>query len=678
MGNKDVKMAHASLFSGIGGAELAASWMGWDNKFHCEINPFCRKILEYHFPESISYEDISKTDFSDWRGQIDVLTAGFPCFVAGTPVLTRRGFLSIEEVEVGDEVLTTDRTYHSVECTMRHKADKIVRMKAQGMFKELKCTPNHPFYIRRRQTYYEKGVGKIRHLAPEYIKASDVREGDKVGFPIFEGKDRSYSKAFWKLIGTWLADGWVQDSLRKGRKNSHEHKVIICCGKKNIARLHHIIQAAGYKYTLSEGKSTFKCIICDKWLCSFLKDFGKYAHGKHLSPQCFMLDHERKKSLLEGWFADGYRKPNGAQCVTTVSEQLALGMSQISRDVFKCPVSISKKTCNRICTIEGREVNERPQYCVTISNSDRYGFYEDGFVWCNVKSIREESEINEVYNLSVNEEHSYTVYGIAVHNCQPFSVAGQRKGAGDNRYLWPEVVRVIREVRPTWVVGENVAGILTMVQPGEETEMEFQTSIFGEDYRKRVLQRQEYATETICRDLEREGYSVQPVVIPACAVGAPHRRDRVWFIAHADEHRSASSKTSAGTESCRREYFSQSCEWRNTTERIDGFHRISRDATYTQRIRRYESELYDGKSEKTQQEECGEQQFVGTDCPQSRWRNFPTQPPIRSGDNGLSARLDGITFSKWRQESIKAYGNAWVPQVAYEIFMAIGNVMECK
>ena len=160
MGNKDVKMAHASLFSGIGGAELAASWMGWDNKFHCEINPFCRKILEYHFPESISYEDISKTDFSDWRGQIDVLTGGFPCFVAGTPVLTRRGFLSIEEVKVGDEVLTTDRTYHSVECTMRHKADKIVLMKAQGMYKELKCTPNHPFYIRRRQMYYEKGGGK--------------------------------------------------------------------------------------------------------------------------------------------------------------------------------------------------------------------------------------------------------------------------------------------------------------------------------------------------------------------------------------------------------------------------------------------------------------------------------------------------------------------------------------
>lgn len=605
---------------------------------------------------------------------------------------------------------------------MRHKADKIVRMKAQGMYKELKCTPNHPFYIRRRQTYYEKGVGKIRHLAPEYIKASDVRKGDKVGFPIFEGKDRSYSKAFWKLIGTWLADGWVQDSLRKGRKNSHEHKVIICCGKKNIARLHHIIQAAGYKYTLSEEKSTFKCIICDKWLCSFLKDFGKYAHGKHLSPQCFMLDHERKKALLEGWFADGYRKPNGAQCVTTVSEQLALGMSQISRDVFKCPVSISKKTCNRVCAIEGREVNERPQYCVTISNGSRYGFYEDGFVWCNVKSIREESEINEVYNLSVNEEHSYNVYGIAVHNCQPFSVAGQRKGAEDNRYLWPEVVRVIREVRPTWVVGENVAGILTMVQPGEEVEVGSDYTLFGENDRKRVLLRQEYVIETICRDLEREGYEVQPFVIPACAVGAPHRRDRVWIIAH---------RSDAGVETvqCGREDGAHATglaadtdinrqRWRknqqvtvarckgasyacacgedgviaNTkcfggreiyeeiqSQQSDGQRAYGngneRFVTHTtcEQIYRHQFEQQEALR-KTESESGGEYSQSCYELPADRWRDFPTQSPVLSGDDEFSTRLDGITFSKWRQESIKAYGNAWVPAVAYEIFKAIEEV----
>ena len=115
--------------------------------------------------------------------------------------------------------------------------------------------------------------------------------------------------------------------------------------------------------------------------------------------------------------------------------------------------------------------------------------------------------------------------------CQPFSLAGRRRGAEDDRYLWPEMLRAIREIQPTWVVGENVAGILTMVQPGEEASVAGEASVFGEDYEETETV-QQYVTETVCSDLEREGYSVQPLVIPACAVGAPHRRDRVWFVAY--------------------------------------------------------------------------------------------------------------------------------------------------
>lgn len=72
-------MTHGSLFSGIGGFDLAAHWMGWDNIFHCEWNPFGQKVLKHHFPNSISYNDITKTDFSIHEGRIDILTGGFPC-----------------------------------------------------------------------------------------------------------------------------------------------------------------------------------------------------------------------------------------------------------------------------------------------------------------------------------------------------------------------------------------------------------------------------------------------------------------------------------------------------------------------------------------------------------------------------------------------------------------------
>lgn len=72
-------MTHASLFSGIGGFDLAAEWAGWTNAFNCEIDPFCRKVLKYHFPNAEQYEDIRTTDFTVWKDRIDVLTGGFPC-----------------------------------------------------------------------------------------------------------------------------------------------------------------------------------------------------------------------------------------------------------------------------------------------------------------------------------------------------------------------------------------------------------------------------------------------------------------------------------------------------------------------------------------------------------------------------------------------------------------------
>lgn len=119
--------------------------------------------------------------------------------------------------------------------------------------------------------------------------------------------------------------------------------------------------------------------------------------------------------------------------------------------------------------------------------------------------------------------------------CQPFSLAGRRKGADDDRYLWPQMLRAIREIQPAWVVGENVNGIRSMVQSREEAEMASGGMLFRENHLIRARER--FTFEEVCGSLEREGYSVQAFVIPACAVGAPHRRDRVWFVANAGVNR---------------------------------------------------------------------------------------------------------------------------------------------
>lgn len=309
--------------------------------------------------------------------------------------------------------------------------------------------------------------------------------------------------------------------------------------------------------------------------------------------------------------------------------------------------------------------------------------------------------------------------------CQPFSVAGRRRGTDDDRYLWPEMLRVIREIRPAWVIGENVAGLLTMVQPCEETEVASDSSIFGEDYTETEL-RQRHVVETVCEDLEREGYSVQPLVIPACAVGAPHRRDRVWFVAHRADtgaegvrqyredrvhaagasaytncnrrrkwtseqehfprvkgkthdlhgckngtvadtnmHRHPPRAAGEGTEGGRREHLPQPGERRDSPQRTDGFSGLPQFAAHT-----------DSKQlqERDARKPCGRQaedRRAEPSCCITDWEDFPTQPPVCGGDDGFSSRLDGITFPRWRSESVKAYGNAVVPQVAYEIFRAI-------
>ena len=212
--------------------------------------------------------------------------------------------------------------------------------------------------------------------------------------------------------------------------------------------------------------------------------------------------------------------------------------------------------------------------------------------------------------------------------CQPFSYAGARRGEGDERFLWPAMLRAINEISPRWIVAENVPGLLNIADG-----MVFQQ---------------------VCADLENAGYEVQPVIIPACAVGAPHRRERLWIVAYSE---------CGGRGAQRRDNKGQAAdipqERNETAINAAGFGGVG-VAAHTNREpgeRRVERRRL-----RRRLEPLGEKD----------WHDFPTaQPAICRGDDGLPAGLDGISFPKWRRETVKAYGNAIVPQVAYRIFKAI-------
>jgi len=209
--------------------------------------------------------------------------------------------------------------------------------------------------------------------------------------------------------------------------------------------------------------------------------------------------------------------------------------------------------------------------------------------------------------------------------CQPFSTSGKRRGTADDRYLWPEMYRVIGEVRPRWVVGENVHGLLSW---------------------KRGL-----VFDKVQADLEAAGYETRPFVLPAAGVGAPHRRDRVWIVAYAGELRWDAGGTKQSLPGDRSDG-EKGAVADPGGDGLDGLHRRGV-----------------GGIQKPSEGNAGSES-IGAPA-KDPWKEFPTQSPVCAGDDGLSARLDGITFSKWRQESIKGAGNAIVPRVALQIFKAI-------
>jgi DNA (cytosine-5)-methyltransferase 1 len=218
--------------------------------------------------------------------------------------------------------------------------------------------------------------------------------------------------------------------------------------------------------------------------------------------------------------------------------------------------------------------------------------------------------------------------------CQPFSQAGKRRGTADDRYLWPHMLRVVGEIKPTWVVGENVFGLVNWDG--------------GMVFRK------------VLSDLENKGYEVWPYLLPAAGVNAPHRRDRIWFVAHASgdgllRNRETPQKHDRGIQ----EGMDQGYELDPLYD-----HGVASD---TQGHAPVEGSTIKAAFKSRATSSNADDGWEG----RYPWRNFPTQSPVCGVDDGLPFELDRITFSAWRKESLKGYGNAIVPQVAWRIFRVI-------
>ncbi len=195
--------------------------------------------------------------------------------------------------------------------------------------------------------------------------------------------------------------------------------------------------------------------------------------------------------------------------------------------------------------------------------------------------------------------------------CQPFSTAGKRKGADDDRHLWPEFFRLVKELRPAWVIGENVAGHITM------------------------------GLDSVLADLESESYACQPFVIPACAVGAYHRRDRVWIVANSTSERRREAREHSG----------------GPPKRTTGSGQASIDVAHSDK--EYVPGWFRGGAISENGSIPGERSARLQDLRNGRC--WPTEPPVGRVATGVPGRVDRL----------KQLGNSVVPQIPEMIGRAI-------
>ena len=479
-----------------------------------------------------------------WPDDRPVWTGSCPCFPAGTLVLTRRGLIPIEAVSVGDEVLTHEARWRAVTATGDEVADTVV-VKGQGHF-GLQCTPDHPFLTgddewtsaadlkgKRWATVAEVPSGTVPPVAGGkrgyfYDKAvSGFRvKGDKDGRPVYIGLFKTEqeaeaarreavmagkidvrgadavdptSPAFARFLGYWVGDGWVS-----------RDDVFICGARGDADLLTSIAADARIPVNVSITPTSARARVGSKALSQWLREhFGEGADKKRLPAWLHSASAEYREAFLSGyWLADGHdetpKKGAHVRRFTTVSRALAIGVRILLNQSGKS-ASITIHQPNRQASIAGRHVSERPFYRVTAYEAARSFRFGGVHGWGFVRSV-EPGLRCRVYNLAVDGDESYTADGIVVHNCQPFSAAGKGKGFDDERHLWPAFHWLIQQCRPDIVFGEQVAG-----KDGLGW------------------------LDLVATDLEALDYACGAVPFPAAGIGAPHIRERLYWVANAND-----------------------------------------------------------------------------------------------------------------------------------------------
>lgn len=503
----------------------------WKLVNFCEFDKYATKsyCAIHNIDESLNLGDITKVDETKLE-PFNMICGGSPCFVAGTKVITENGYKNIEDVKVGDMVLTHKNRYMPVVRTGGEQNKEIYSLRIQG-FLNTECTDYHPFYCK-----------KTKRSEPEKMKLKDLRVGYYLGSHINQNEDNRFNLSdedCW-ILGRYVADGHIRKDKRKERKNSFQYQCILSIGDNKVDELKSIVKTRHYNcYPHSE--STHRVVFSSMELVNFVIDhgFGMGAENKIIPSFILDLPVSKLECFLNGYMSgDGCEIGNVYQA-TTVSKELAMSLCMAIQKVYRVGCCVYYTERPDTCVIENRIVNQKDTYMIRFrKNSQKHlWFIEDNIVWYPIKEITKTDKIENVFNIEVEEDHTYTANNIITYNCQDFSVAGKQKGSvwtckdcghkynplivhWSERYKCPccesnniektrssllvEYLRVIRANKPNFGMYENVKNIV-----GKQFKDTF---------------------KMFTDELDEYGYNVYWKVLNAKDYGIPQNRERVYLI----------------------------------------------------------------------------------------------------------------------------------------------------
>ena len=361
------------------------------------------------------------------------------CFPAGTKINTPDGLKDIQTLQSGDIVIDMYGNEQKIISNYSRKVtkDELTYVKAAGLY-DLLCTKEHPFYSmtvdKRHNNYPIYGN-------PKWVNAGDLKTTDRIALYVPKLGNKDIDKEIAYIIGRYIGDGYKTKSNRK----KHPYKYYIVCAFDEDIEIETHLNNANILWNKTKQRTNFAYninITNNEYLISILDQCGRYVKDKHV-PRCvWEWTKESVQSLLQGYFdADGSYDAHKGQRYTSINHELILNVSELVRAVYHANVNIAKRIPSPNCIIEGRVVNQSKSFegCFKLLENLSRNYYEfdekSNIMWVNVSSSKKEiPEKIEVYNLNVENTHSYIANGAIVHNCSAYNY--QENGTPDKRVTY--------------------------------------------------------------------------------------------------------------------------------------------------------------------------------------------------------------------------------------------------